>query len=395
MLTTRAINQPKARIQSLDVFRGITILMMIFVNNPGSWNYMYAPFKHAEWNGWTPTDAIFPFFIFIMGVSIVWAFTNKIEAGIARQQLYKEIASRTLKLFGLGLLLNLLSINLLAPDYHWVSESLFKVRIMGVLQRLALVYAITSFLFLKVSPATLVKISLLFLAIYWVVMFYVPFMVLSNGMMIDLTGCLEPGKNFAAYVDNIVFGANHVYVTQNTLIPYDPEGILSTLPAVVSCIIGVLTGLYLKNKSPIFPQIATLIVWGIFFVFIGQILGHWFPINKTLWSPSYVFFMAGLALVFLAINMYLFDNRKPNAFARFFKVFGMNAIFFFMFSGVLARLLLMFKMGDVRLRDWLFTHVFSQAFGNMGGSLMFSVVFLLISYLVLNEMYRRKIFWKV
>ena len=396
MLMTKTMNQSaKARMQSLDVFRGITIFMMIFVNNPGSWNYMYSPFKHAEWNGWTPTDAIFPFFIFIMGVSIVWAFTKKMDAGVENKQLYKEIVSRSCKLFALGLFLNLLSINLFAPDYHWVTDSLFKVRVMGVLQRLALVYAVTSFLFLKVSPATFIKISISVLLLYWLALFYAPFSVVINNTSINLTGCLEPGKNFAAFIDNIVLGANHVYVTQNTLIPYDPEGVLSTFPAIVSCMIGVLTGLYLKNNTSFSHQITTLFIWGSSFIVIGKIFDYWLPINKTIWSPSYVIFMAGFSLVFLAICMYLFDKRKPNALATFFNVFGMNAIFFFMFSGVLARLILMIKVDDIRLRDWLFTHFFSPVFGNMAGSLMFSVVFMLISYLVLSWMYRRKIFWKV
>lgn len=386
---------PAARMQSLDAFRGITIIMMIFVNNPGSWNYMYAPLQHAEWNGWTFTDTIFPFFIFIMGVSITLAFSKKMLAGIGKPQLYKEIFSRSCKLFILGLLLNLLSIDLFTPGHDWVADTLFKVRIMGVLQRLALVYAISSLLFLNVSRNTLIIICIATLCLYWIIMLYAPFSIIMNNTPVQLTGSLEHGKNFAAWIDNLVFGSSHVYFTKNVLIPYDPEGLLSTFTSVVSCLIGVLTGMYLQGNDSAYKKMTTLFVTGILFAFAAQIMNIGFPVNKTIWSPSYVMLMVGLALIFLALCMYLFDPKKPGHIADFLNVFGMNAIFFFVASGVLARIILMIRVDNTRLRDWLYNQYFLPVFGDKFGSMMFSVAFLLIFYAVLVWMYKKRIFLKL
>lgn len=383
------------RIASLDAFRGITIIMMIFVNNPGSWNHMYAPLQHSEWNGWTMTDTIFPFFIFIMGVSITLAFSKKIQAGIEKPQLYKEIFSRSCKLFILGLLLNLLSIDLFTPGHDWIADTLFKVRVMGILQRLSLVYALGSLLFLNVSRNTLITICITTLCLYWLVMLYAPFSIVINNNTLDLTGSLEHGKNFAAWIDHLVFGPSHVYFTKDVLIPYDPEGLLSTLTSIVSCLIGVLTGMYLQNNKPAPVKMATLFFTGVLFILAAQLMDAGFPINKTIWSPSYVVLMAGLALIFLTACMYLFDRKKPGYVAKFLNVFGMNAIFFFVASGILARVILMIRVDNTRLRDWLYNQYFFPLFGGKFGSMMFSVAFLLVFYAVLVWMYKKKIFLKL
>ena len=393
---TSVINSATAaRITSLDAFRGITIIMMIFVNNPGSWNHMYAPLQHAEWNGWTLTDTIFPFFIFIMGVSITLAFSKKILAGIEKPQLYREIFSRSCKLFILGLLLNLLSIDLFAPGHDWVTDTLLKVRVMGILQRLSLVYAVSSLLFLNASRNRLITICIATLCLYWLIMLYAPFSVVINNNALDLTGMLEHGKNFAAWIDNLVFGSSHVYFTKNVLIPYDPEGLLSTFTAIVSCLIGVLTGMYLQNNKPAHMKMATLFVTGGLFILAAQVMDIGFPVNKTIWSPSYVVLMAGLALIFLATCMHLFDRKEPGCVAKFLNVFGMNAIFFFVASGVLARVILMIRVDNTRLRDWLYNQYFLPVFGGKFGSMMFSVAFLLVFYAVLVWMYKKKIFLKL
>lgn len=385
---------PKGRMLSLDVFRGITITMMIFVNNPGSWSYMYAPLKHAEWNGWTPTDFIFPFFVFIMGVSIVLAFSKKLQGGVPKKDLYKTIFNRTWKLFGLGLILALLSINLFSPEHNWVNDTLFNVRWMGVLQRLALVYAITSLLYLHLDIKKLTITGIGILVLYWIIMKFLPFSAVINGVVTDLTGSLEHGTSFAAYIDSIILGANHVYFTKVPL-PYDPEGILSTFPAVSSCIAGVLTGWYLQQKNTLLEQTATLFFYGIGLLFVGELMDYGFPINKTLWSPSYVIFMVGMALIFLAMCMYLVDVHHIKNWTAPFIVFGANAIAFFMFAGVLGRLILMPKVGDLRLKSWLYNEFFVPVFGNYIGSVAFSIVFLGISYALMYGMYKKKIFWKV
>lgn len=384
----------KTRMFSLDVFRGITITMMVLVNNPGHWDHMYTPLKHSQWNGWTLTDLIFPFFIFIMGVSIVFALSKKQEMHIERDQIYLDILKRTCKLFGLGLFLNLVSIHLLDPNYHWIQDTLFKVRWMGVLQRLAIVYAISSFLFLKMSPTSLMKLIVVTLTFYWLMMVYAPFSVIQNGRMVDLTGCLEHGKNFAAYLDNLILRANHVYY-KDVLIPYDPEGIFSTLTATTTCLFGVLTGLYLQKSNVLSEKISILFFWGVLGVVTGQVMAYGFPINKTIWSPSYVVLTSGMALIFLAMCMVLIDEKGMKRWTKIFVVFGSNAIAFFMISAVFARVLLMFHVQQLRLWAWIYQSMFEPFFEAKFGSLVFSVVFLMILYVLMNWMYKNKIFWKV
>ncbi|TNE72971.1 DUF1624 domain-containing protein [bacterium] len=385
---------PKGRMLSLDVFRGITITMMIFVNNPGSWSYMYAPLKHAEWNGWTPTDFIFPFFVFIMGVSIVLAFQKKLEHNTPKSELYKSIFNRTWKLFGLGLFLNLFSINLLMPEHHWFNDTFLNVRYMGVLQRLALVYAITAILYLHFKPKQLFYIGVGTLVFYWLMMNYFPFSAQIDGEQVDLTGSLEHGKNLAAYIDFHVFGTNHVYF-KNLPLPYDPEGLFSTFTAVVSCIAGVLTGYYLSNSEKLEVKISTLFFWGVLLLVIGEIMDYGFPINKTIWTPSYVIFMSGMALLFLAMCMFLVDLKGIKNWSALFIVFGSNAIAFFMLSGLFGRLILMPQINGMRLKSWIFDTVFAPYFGNYIGSIAFSVVFMSILYSVMYWLYKKKIFWKV
>jgi len=385
---------PKGRMLSLDVFRGITITMMIFVNNPGSWSYMYPPLKHAEWNGWTPTDFIFPFFVFIMGVSVVLAFSKKLAQGVDKKELYKSIFIRTAKLFGLGLLLALFSINLFSPDHNWFTDTLLKIRVMGVLQRLALVYAITSILFLNFDIKKMSFIGIGILVVYWLLMKFMPFSATIDGVVTDLTGTLEHGKNFAAFIDSKIFGVDHSYF-KNVPLVYDPEGFLSTFPAVVSCIAGVITGWYLQKKHSLEEQTSTLFFWGIGLLFIGEILDYGFPINKTLWSPSYVVFMAGMALVFLAMCMYLIDGKGIKNWTEPFIVFGANAIAFFMFAGFFGRLILMISIDGVRFKPLMYNELFAPLFGNYIGSVAFSIVFLGVSYALMLWMYKKRIFWKV
>lgn len=371
----------KQRLTSLDVFRGITVIMMIFVNNPGSWNYVYAPFKHAEWNGWTLTDTIFPFFIFIMGVAIPWAFSKKLAEGVSRGQLYADILLRALKLFCFGLLLNLLSIDLLSPNHHWLQDTFYKVRIMGVLQRLAVVYALAAILFLHLGRRGLLILSAVLLIGYGLALFYLPFPVLIDGQSQWISGYLEHGKSLAAYLDATLLGQNHVYFRKDVLLPYDPEGLFSTITALVTCLLGAYVGLYLKTNDSIMRKIVHLLAWGVCGLVLGQLTNLLIPINKTLWSPSYVVLMAGLASLVLGLCMFLCDHYK----LRFpvFTLFGKHALFIFMFSGVLARLVLMPHVAQLRLRDWLYQYLLMPPLGQYMGSLAYTIGFLIINYLVL------------
>lgn len=386
----QVINEiPAHRMLSLDVFRGITITMMILVNNPGSWSHMYAPLRHAEWNGWTPTDWIFPFFIFIMGISIVLSFEKQLARGKSKQELVKKSISRALKLFGLGLVLNALSINMLQPDFSlW--GSLLDLRIMGVLQRLGLVYLITALLVLYLNKRWLVVSAAALLVVNWVGMTLIPYPLQGEWV----SGVIQHGKNFAAYIDSALLGADHVYYS-NVELPYDPEGIWSTLTSVASCLAGVFTGWYITSSKNDYKQVSTVLFSGIAVLVAGYILSIWIPVNKTIWTPSYVLVTAGVALLFLGFCMFLIDMKKVKNWSAPFVVFGANAIAFFMMAGVLGRLILMPMVDDMRLKSWIYAEFFAPVFGDLNGSLIYSIVLVAIYFIPMYVMYRKGVFWKV
>lgn len=385
---------PKHRLLSIDVFRGITITMMILVNNPGSWSYMYPPLRHAEWNGWTPTDWIFPFFIFIMGISIVLSFEKQLKKGVSRSELVKKSVIRALKLFGLGLVLNATSINLLQPGYHFINDTLYQLRIMGVLQRLAVVYLITALLYLYLGKRQLVFTSVIVLIIYWAAMLFLPFSAVIDGKVTILMGNLDHGAHFAAWLDYHILGKAHVYFTKVSM-PYDPEGLWSTLPAVASCLFGVFTGWFIQSQKRDYEQVASLFYYGLVVLLTGYVLSIWIPINKTIWTPSYVFVTAGVALLFLSFCIYLIDMKGQKTWTAPFVVFGANSIAFFMMAGMLGRIMLMPMVEGMRLKSWIYAALFSPLFGNINGSLIFSIVLITIYFIPMYWMYRKGIFWKV
>lgn len=263
------------RLSSLDAFRGLTIAGMILVNNPGSWKHVYAPLRHAEWHGWTPTDLVFPFFLFIVGVSISLSFSKRMEQGIAKNELYLKTLKRTVILFGLGILLALF------PHFNFLT-----IRIPGVLQRIALCYLFSSLLFLKTGIKGRCMTSFSFLAIYWLMMKLVP--VPGYG-----PGILAYEGNLCAYIDSHLL-AGHLYKPG-----FDPEGILSTLPAIATTLLGALTGDWLRSSKIILHKTIGILIGGLFFTLSGLLLHPLFPINKQLWTSTYVLFTAGVALLFL------------------------------------------------------------------------------------------------
>ena len=362
------------RLLSLDVFRGITIAGMILVNNPGSWEHIYWPLEHAAWSGWTPTDLVFPFFLFIVGVSITLALGKRVESGGSNRDVYLKIVKRTLIIFAIGLFLNGF------PYFH-----LAELRIPGVLQRIAVCYFFASIIFLNTKVRTQIAIAIGLLVFYWVLVRLVPAPGYAAG---DLT----KDGSLPSFVDRTVFGT-HVWAQAKV---YDPEGILSTIPAIATTLIGVLTGHWLRTEKTRYEKAAGMFVVGAVCVAIGWVWNAFFPINKALWTSSYVFFTGGLALQFLSICYWLIDIKGYRRWAKPFEVFGLNAIALYVVADLLAELLGVIKVGGGdSLGGWLYAHAFSSWASPVNASLAMGICFVLVCLGLMWILYRRKIFLKV
>ncbi|MBU0560641.1 MAG: DUF5009 domain-containing protein [Bacteroidetes bacterium] len=366
------------RLLSLDVFRGITIAGMILVNNPGTWSDVYPALRHAEWNGCTPTDLIFPFFLFIVGVAITFSLTKRKERGDDQKALIAQIFRRSLILFGLGLIM---------AGFPYFNLS--TIRIPGVLQRIGVVYFITSIIFLKSSFKWQVYLSALFLLVYWALIALVP--VPGVGF-----ANLEPTTNLAAWLDNLLLSGHMWTVTK----VWDPEGILSTIPAVSTALLGVLTGHLLKSSKDQTTKTVWMFFNGSVLMFAGYVWDMWFPMNKSLWTSSYVIYTAGLALIFLAFCYWLIDVQGYKKWALPFHVYGMNAITVFFLSGIIAKLTFIIKVTDslgkeVSLKAYLFQNLFLSWLEPINASLVFAIVYILIWLGLMWILYAKKIFIKV
>lgn len=364
------------RLVSLDAFRGIAIAGMILVNNPGSWSYVYAPLAHAPWHGWTPTDLIFPFFLFIVGVAMPFSFSRRLERSSSRRALFFHVVRRSLIIIALGLLLHGF------PRYDFST-----IRIPGVLQRIGVVYffASTAYLVLK-ARARWVLAAVLLLG-YWALMTLVP--VPGYG-----AGDLSKEGNLAAYVDNLLF-RGHMWEPA-----WDPEGVLSTLPAIVTALLGVFTGEWLLSARSRLEKLVGLFVAANAGLVLGLIWDAWFPINKNLWTSSYVLFTAGMGLHTLAMCYWAIDVRGSRAWASPFVVYGMNAIAVYVLSAFVSRVLILWKVpgagGEaVPLKAWIYQNLFASWAGPLNGSLAFAVAYVLFWLGVVWLMYRRRIFIKI
>ena len=364
-----------ARLASLDAFRGITIAGMILVNNPGSWSHVYAPLLHAEWHGWTPTDLIFPFFLFIVGVAMAFSLVPRLERGEGRGGLLRKVIRRSLILIGLGLLLA-----------AYPRFDLANIRFPGVLQRIGLVYFFASLAVMRTGPRGQAATALVLLLVYWALMTLVP--VPGFG-----PGDLGPDGNLAAYVDRAVFGS---HIWRDT---WDPEGLLSTLPAVATTLLGVLTGGLLRSRREALEKVAWLFVLGWAGILLGVVWNGAFPINKNLWTSSYVVFTAGAALQFLAVCYFLIDVKGWKRWARPAIAFGMNAIAVFVLSGLFVKTLLFIRLpagdGSISLYGWIYRHLFVSWAGPLNGSLAFAIVNILMWWALMELLYRKRIFIKI
>jgi predicted acyltransferase len=372
-MPTSPIPPGSSRLLSLDVFRGITIAGMVLVNNPGTWESIYWPLRHAEWHGWTPTDLVFPFFLFIVGVAIALSLGNQAESGGSRRDLYLKIVKRSLIIFGIGLFLN-------GFPYFSLSE----LRIPGVLQRIAVCYLFASIIFLNARLRTQIAIAIALLLIYWVLLAFVP----APGFV---AGDLTKEGSLPSYVDRAVLG-KHVWAQAKV---YDPEGLLSTIPALVTALIGVLTGSWLRTEKSRIEKAAGMFVAGAVLVAVGWGWNSFFPINKALWTSSYVLFTGGLALQFLTFCYWLIDIKEYRRWARPFEIFGLNAIALYVGAGLMAELFGLIKVGGQPLGGWIYANLFASWASPVNASLAYAISFVLVWLFFMWLLYRRKIFIKI
>lgn len=374
----------RTRLVSLDVFRGATILGMILVNNPGSWGHIYPPLRHAAWHGWTPTDLVFPFFLFIVGVAIALAYTKRLARGAGRHDLVRKAAVRSAVLFGIGLFMAAYPVFTFAPEFG-LRPALGTLRIMGVLQRIALCYLAASLLFLYAGPrAQRVVLAVLLLG-YWALMTLVPVPGAGAGAL-D-----EPTTTLAAYLDRLVFG-QHLWVGADRL--WDPEGLLSTLPAIATTLFGVEAGRLLLRDDGEARRAARLLVAGALLVAVGYVWSWVFPINKGIWTSSYAVFTAGQAFSALGLCYWFVDVKGYTGWTKPFVVYGVNALTVFVLSGLLAKTLVLIKVpaadgGTTSLQRWIFETVFLPVAEPLNASLLYALTWIVAWFGVLYVMYRK------
>jgi len=371
------------RLASLDLFRGATIAAMILVNDPGN-DHPYRPLEHAAWNGWTPTDLIFPFFLFIVGVSLVFSFESRLDRGDSRGVLRFHALRRAAIIFAIGLAMNY-SLVLVAPS------AFPGLRIPGVLQRIGICYLAASILFLYVRPRTRAVVVAALLVGYWILMRFVP--VPGFGVPGRDIPFLHRDANLAAYLDRKFL--RHLWETTR-----DPEGLLSTLPAIATPLLGIFTGEWLRSKTSSQTKLVGMLLFGLVGLILGRTWGVWFPINKKLWTSSYVLFTAGFALVCLTLCYWATDiKRWRGAWTKPFLIFGRNAITAYLVAWLFAVLLYAFNAplnGEMRNgHDYIFGRFFAPLGSPSFTSLLFSLAFVLLCLLPIWLMDCKKIFLKI
>lgn len=355
------------RLIFLDALRGFTIALMIMVNNPGSWSYIYWPLAHAEWHGVTITDFVFPFFLFIVGVSIVLSTDKLLSKGLTQKELRKKIGIRSLKIFGLGIFLSLY------PKFN-----IYELRIPGVLQRIAIVYFICGHLNLICNWKLLIKIGVALLIGYWLLMLFVPIPHIGAGF-------LEPGKNLAAYIDSILIPGR---LWQGT---WDPEGLLSTMPAIVTGITGMLAGYLLKISKSIQVKLNYMFLIGFLMILVGYFWDLFFPMNKNLWTSSYVMFTSGWAMLALASSIFVVDVLGYKKATKFGVVYGSNAITIFVLAGMLPFII----SSVLGLQSMFFDGLVNLGISPKLASFLWAIGYVLILYIPAYILYKKKIFIKV
>ena len=361
------------RVVSLDAFRGATIAGMILVNNPGSWSYVYPPLAHAAWHGWTPTDLIFPYFLFIVGVAIPYSFRRRVAEGAGPTDLVGHIGRRSAILILLGLAMRAV------PDFD-----LATMRYYGVLQRIGLVYFVAATLYIVSGPRARAAWTAFLLLGYWALMSWVP--VPGYG-----AGDLSPDGNLAAWIDRFLL-EGHLW--QDT---WDPEGLLSTLPAVATSLLGIFTGTWLQSGRSETEKTLGLVFAGVAGTALGALWGSVFPINKNLWTSSYVVFTAGTASLALAVLYWLIDVRRVRGpWQEWMVVYGRNAIVVFVASGMVSKAMTRIRLDEgVSLYGWVYQNLFRRWAGAYPGSLAFALTYVAVWLGIMWILHARRIYIKV
>jgi predicted acyltransferase len=401
--TVAPVASKRERLLSLDVFRGITVAGMLLVNNPGTWSAIFPPLEHAEWNGWTPTDLIFPFFLFIVGITTHLSLSARRARGDNDSAIVRQILRRGLIIYLLGFAMAMF------PFYQWGTidslpnagawdRILFRiehVRILGVLPRIAIVYVCAALLTLKTTVKQQIVIAAGLLFGYWFAMTLIP---VPGENVVGALLLHTKDRNLAAYLDRAILGTNHTWVGSVT---FDPEGPMSTIPAIATAMLGVLAGRWIaRREKPLLERIAGLFAVGSFGMMVGLMWNWSFPINKNLWTSSYVVFTAGMACVALATIMWIVDYCNVKWWTKPFVVFGVNPIVAFVGSGVLARLIytlwhVSYHGKSVAVQDAIYQSVFLPWLPPRVASLAFAISFVLLWYGILTVLYRRNIILKV
>jgi predicted acyltransferase len=361
------------RLMSLDLFRGATIALMILVNDAGDESAAYGPLQHSQWNGWTPTDLVFPFFLFIVGVALAYSFRSRIDRGESRQDLLKHVLWRGFLILAIGVFLNGFPNN-----YH-----IHTLRFYGVLQRIAICYVIASILELWVGWRMQVAVIIGCLAGYWILMRYVT--VPGFGVPTHNMPLLDPDRNIVAWLDRKLM-MGHLYEGTR-----DPEGLLSTIPSVATCLLGLQTGKWLRSSRTAVAKATGMAIAGALLFLAGEFFNTWFPINKKLWTSSFVLLTAGLALMILALCYWVLDIRQwRGSWTKPFLIFGMNAIAAYVCAALLAHILIATDWGEV-----LYAKLIQPYFNPANASLVFALIFVVLCWVAMWALYRKKIFLKI
>lgn len=401
--TVAPLASKRERLLSLDVFRGITIAGMLLVNNPGTWSAIFPPLEHAEWNGWTPTDLIFPFFLFIVGITTHLSLSARRARGDDDTAVVKQILRRGIIIYLLGFAMAMF------PFYQWgtiasipnatpwdrIIYRIEHVRILGVLPRIAIVYICAGLLTLKTTLKQQVIIIATLLFGYWFAMTLIP---VPGEHEIGAVLLNTHDRNLAAWLDRAILGTNH---TWSGSVTFDPEGPMSTIPAIATAMLGVIAGRWIVQKEkPLLERISGMFAVGAIGMMVGLMWNWAFPINKNLWTSSYVIFTAGMACVSIATIMWIVDYCNVKWWTKPFVIYGVNPIVAFVGSGVLARLIytlwhVSYHGQSVALQDAIYQIVFLPWLPPRVASLAFALSFVLLWYGILTVLYRRNIILKV
>lgn len=375
------MTQTNDRFTPLDVFRGLTVCLMIIVNTPGNGSTTFSPLLHAHWHGFTPTDLVFPSFLFAVGNAMSFTMPRWLQQ--SQGKVLWKIFKRTALIFLLGYLMYWFPFVKWDVQNHLVMIPFEETRVFGVLQRIALCYGIASLMLYYFKPKTAAIISIVFLFVYWALLYF-------NGDPIDP---LSMEGNAGTFLDKWLLNEKHLYHGEG--VAFDPEGLLSTLPAIGNVVGGFIVGKFVQQKGKTYEGLSILLLSGVALLFVAYCWNLGFPINKKLWTSSFVLHTVGLDCIILAVIIYIIHFAQMTKWTYFFEVFGKNPLFIYLLSELGATLLYFFRTDDrTSVYQWLWMNVFSNA-GGYFGSLLFAVTFMLICWLAGYFLDKRKIYIRV